>query len=208
VSTRRVVVLFFHPALERSRVNRVLGDAARDVPGITFWDLYERYPDFDVDVAAEQALLASHDRVVFHHPLYWYSAPPLLKQWQDLVLQHGWAYGSAGRALEGKWALHVTTTGGSAGAYAPGGHNRYTIPEFFRGFEQTAALCRMTWLPPYVAHGTHRMTPDDTRQHAAAYRRLLSALRDDQVDLAAAGRLACLSDDLDSALARAATEGR
>lgn len=200
MSPRRVLIVFVHPALEHSRINRVMADAVRDVPGCTFHDLYERYPDFDVDVAAEQELLLGHDVVVFQHPFYWYSAPPLLKQWQDLVLRHGWAYGSRGTALAGKIAMHVITTGGGPTAYSPGGHNHYTIPEFLRPLERTATLCRMTWLPPYAAQGTHRMTPAEAAAHAAHYQRLIEALRDDRVDLSAAQQLACISDELDRAL--------
>ena len=81
-----ILVLFAHPAFEKSRVNRHLADAVRDLPGITFHDLYEEYPDFEIDVAREQSLLLAHELVVFHHPFFWYSTPPIFKQWQDLVL--------------------------------------------------------------------------------------------------------------------------
>ena len=98
--TSTILILFAHPALEKSRVNRVL---IRDIPGIegvTFHDLYETYPDFDIDVAREQELLLAHDTIVLHHPFFWYSTPAMLKEWQDLVLEHGWAYGSGGNRAE------------------------------------------------------------------------------------------------------------
>jgi glutathione-regulated potassium-efflux system ancillary protein KefG len=50
----RVLVLFAHPALQKSRVNRELVREARQVEGITFRDLYEDYPEFDIDVPREQ----------------------------------------------------------------------------------------------------------------------------------------------------------
>jgi len=92
-----VLVLFAHPALEKSRVNRRLAAAVADLPGVTLHDLYEAYPDFDVDVKREQDLLVAHDVLVVQHPFYWYSTPALVKQWEDLVLEHGWAYGTAAR---------------------------------------------------------------------------------------------------------------
>ena len=98
----RVLVQFAHPAFERSRVHRRLLAHLPRREGITLNDLYEEYPAFDIDVAREQALLLAHDVVVFQHPFFWYSTPPLLKQWEDLVLEHGWAYGREGRALTGK----------------------------------------------------------------------------------------------------------
>jgi putative NADPH-quinone reductase len=84
----RILVLFAHPALERSRVNRRLADAVKNLSGVTFHDLYETYPEFDVDVEREQELLTRADLVVAQHPFFWYSTPALLKQWQDLVLEH------------------------------------------------------------------------------------------------------------------------
>ena len=76
---QRILILFAHPALQKSRVNALLAAAARPVPGVTFHDLYEAYPDFDIDVAREQKLLLDHDVIVFQHPFYWYSCPALLK---------------------------------------------------------------------------------------------------------------------------------
>ncbi len=51
-----VLIQFAHPALEKSRVNRHLIQAVRDLPGVYFNDLYENYPDFQIDVAHEQEL--------------------------------------------------------------------------------------------------------------------------------------------------------
>lgn len=195
-----VLILFAHPALEKSRVNRHLADAVRDLDGVTFHDLYEAYPDFFVDVAREQSLLTAHDVVVFHHPFYWYSAPPLLKQWQDLVLEHGWAYGSAGTALRGKRFLCVITTGGRESAYAHDGYNRFTVRELLAPLEQTAYLCGMEFLPPFIVHGTHRITPEDVDRHGRDYARVVTALRDGTADLAAARPLARLNADLDAVI--------
>ena len=200
----RVLVLFAHPALEKSRVHRRLVAelpalvAAR--PAITFHDLYEAYPDYDVDVAHEQALLLAHDVVVLQFPFYWYSAPPLVKQWEDLVLEHGWAYGSQGRMLEGKRLLCVLTAGGGASAYAHGGYNRFTVRELLAPVEQTAALCRMTFLPPFVVHGTHRMDDAGLAHEVVRYRTLLEALCDGRLD-AVEAEAATLGPVLDRLLA-------
>jgi glutathione-regulated potassium-efflux system ancillary protein KefG len=195
----RVLILFAHPALEKSRVNRRMAGAVRDLEGVTFNDLYEAYPDFDIDVAREQELLLEHDLIVLHHPFYWYSTPAILKEWQDLVLEHGWAYGSEGTALHGKAMLNVMTAGGSAEAYCAEGHNSYTIPEFLRPIEQTARLCGMEYLPPFVVHGTHSLGDAEIRAHAKEYRRAIEALRDGKIDLDAArarGRLNASLNDI------------
>lgn len=197
---RNILILFAHPAFQKSRVNRVLVEKIRDVPGVTFHDLYEAYPEFAIEVQVEQDLLAHHDVVVFHHPFFWYSTPAILKEWQDLVLQHGWAYGSTGTALRGKTMFNVITTGGREEAYQQEGHNRFTMRELLAPVEQTARLCGMEYLPPFVAHGTLRMTSREMEAHGADYRRLLEAIRDDRFDLDLVRSLPRLNSDLDRAI--------
>jgi glutathione-regulated potassium-efflux system ancillary protein KefG len=172
----KILVLFAHPMLEKSRVQHALVSTARTTANVTVHDLYEEYPDFDVDVRREQALLIQHDIVVLQHPFYWYSCPALMKQWIDLVLEHGWAYGRHGKALQGKKMVNVISLGGSDDAYKGSGLNRHTVREFLIPFEQTATLCRMEYLPPYVVHGTHKATEEDIRRHADAYALLLERL--------------------------------
>lgn len=87
----RVLILFAHPNLQSSRVHRRLIDRVPALPDVTFHDLYEAYPRLDIDIEREQELVEDHDVVIFQHPFFWYSTPPILKQWEDLVLEHGWA---------------------------------------------------------------------------------------------------------------------
>ncbi|MCB4822152.1 glutathione-regulated potassium-efflux system oxidoreductase KefF [Roseicella aerolata] len=176
--TQRILVLLAHPARRRSRANAALRRAAEGIADVTLHDLYEAYPDFLIDVDREQALLLRHDVIVFQHPVYWYSCPAILKEWQDLVLEHGFAYGRAGTALAGKALLSAVTAGGSEPAYGPEGLNRHSLVEFLRPFEATARLCRMRWLPPFILHGTHLLDEAALARHATAYRALLEGLRD------------------------------
>ena len=171
-----ILILFAHPALEKSHVHRRLLRSLPELPGLTLNDLYEHYPDYDVDVRREQELLSAHDTIVFQHPFYWYSVPPLLKQWQDLVLEHGWAYGSKGTALRGKRTVHVISTGGSAAAYQPAADNQFTVRALLAPWEQTARLCGMDFVPPFVIHGTHRLTAAGLEIEANRYREFLVAL--------------------------------
>jgi glutathione-regulated potassium-efflux system ancillary protein KefG len=192
------LILFAHPAYERSRVQRRLAEAVRDLSGVTFHDLYEAYPEFDIDVRREQALLLAHRLVVFQHPLYWYSTPALLKEWQDLVLEHGWAYGRGGDALRGKWFMSVLSAGGPEASYARDAANRFAVRELLAPIEQTARLCGMSVLPPFAVHGTHRLTPAAIDRHAADYRRTIEALRDGRLDAGRVGHLARINADLDA----------
>jgi len=174
--SRPVLILFAHPAYEKSRVHASLAAAVRDLPGVTFHDLYEEYPDLDIDVRREQALLTAHEVVVFQHPFYWYSVPPILKQWMDLVLEHGWAYGASGRALEGKVLQVVMTAGGREQAYGPEGFNRFSFREFLVPVEATARLCRMQFAEPWVVPGTHVMDAAGIAAAATSYAALIRRL--------------------------------
>ncbi|RYG04170.1 MAG: NAD(P)H oxidoreductase [Chitinophagaceae bacterium] len=181
----RILILFAHPAFEKSRVHKALVKQALQVEGVTFSDLYELYPDHDIDVDREQAVLLQHDIIIMQHPFYWYSSPAILKQWQDLVLEHGWAYGRGGTRLAGKYMMNAITAGGREDVYQETGHNRFTVRQLLSPFDQTAHLCKMHYLPPFVVHDTHRMTPETIQQYAKQYHDLLTALRDDRLDLPA-----------------------
>jgi glutathione-regulated potassium-efflux system ancillary protein KefG len=196
----KVLVLLAHPAFERSRVNRALLSAARDRPGVTLHDLYEEYPDLQIDVRREQEQLLAHDVFIFQHPFYWYSTPAILKEWQDLVLEHNWAYGLQGKALTGKVTFNVLSAGGPETAYQAGGYNGFTIRQLLAPYEATAALCHMTYLAPFVVHGSLRLTPTDVAPYVRDYQRLLDALVADRLDLSRAAAATRLNADLDALL--------
>lgn len=179
---KKTLVIFAHPAFQRSRVNAQLVEGIDNIEGVTFHDLYEQCPEFDLDIKREQSLLENHDIIGFHHPFFWYSTPAILKEWQDLVLEHGWAYGSEGNALRGKFFFNLITTGGSAEAYRPEGSAGYTLRQLLAPIEQTVRLCKMTFLPPYVVHGTHSISDEKVKVHKQNYHRMLSLFCDEQVD--------------------------
>lgn len=191
---QKILILFAHPALHRSRVNSKLIEGIEEIQGVYFHDLYKAYPDMHIDIDFEQQLLEQHDVIIFHHPVFWYSTPAILKEWQDLVLTHGWAYGSQGNALKGKLFLNVTTTGGPERAYLPGGHNRFTIRQLLAPIEQTAWLCKMTFLAPFAVHGTHSITPEETEEKRLEYHDLLRALKEGSIDIEKASKAGRIND--------------
>jgi len=175
-----VLVIVAHPELEQSRANRRLLQAARALQGklapgrLAVRDLYALYPDYLIDVGAEQAALAAARLVVWQQPVRWYGMPPLLKLWLDDVLAFGWAYGPDGRALRGKDLWLVASTGGPEDSYRPDSYNRYFFDAFLPPYEQTAALCGMRFLPPLVLHGAHKASEADLAAHAATYAQKLA----------------------------------
>ena len=132
-------------------------------------DLYRAYPDFLIDVAAEQARLAAHPLIVLQFPIHWYSTPPLLKEWIDTVLLHGFAYGTASSQLRGKRLMLAVTAGSPETDYGERGLHRFTLAEFLRPLEATAHLCGMIWLPPFILYGSSGLDPAERAEAAAAY---------------------------------------
>jgi len=191
---KNILILFAHPRFEQSRIHQALVKALPSSPSITFRDLYELYPDFNIDIQTEQELLLMHDVIIWQHPFYWYSAPPLLKQWIDMVLEFGWAYGPGGIYLKDKWAFNVISSGGTREVYQANGRNRYTVPEFLRPFEQTARLCGMHYLPPFAVQGTHKLDKPATEQYAAQFQRSILALINDEIDLSQTQSVEFLND--------------
>jgi glutathione-regulated potassium-efflux system ancillary protein KefF len=176
-STAPIVVIQAHPYPNHSRANRALGLAIDGLAGVDIRALYDRYPDFSIDVEAEQQALAAATVVVWQHPLYWYTSPALLKLWFEKVLTAGWAYGPGGVALRGKRCLWVVTTGGEGFDYTPSGVHQHVFDAFASVVRQTARFCGMSWLEPLVVHGAHQLEETELQAFGARYRATLMALR-------------------------------
>ncbi len=180
---KRVLVLLSHPNLSQSTVNRRMAQRASTIDGVSVVDLYALYPRYKIDIDAEQARLQAHDAIVFQFPFYWYSTPALLKEWQDLVLEHGFAYGTAGDKLAGKQLLVATTAGGAIDAYTEQGHNHFSIRTLLAPLEQTATLCQLQYLPPFVLFSSLAACKDKrVTEHVEQYAQVLEALRDNRLD--------------------------
>lgn len=176
---KKILILFAHPKFEESRANSILVNAVKDLEGVTFRDLYESYPAANIDVDIEQALLKEHDVIIWHHPIYWYSCPPLMKQWIDEVLEYNWAYGSNGNELKGKTCLSVVTTGGVKETYKKTGYHGDTLRQFMKPFEQIIRICKMNYLPPFSVMGVKKLSDEDLMKEAKQYIKLIELLKQD-----------------------------
>ncbi|MGD9419885.1 MAG: NAD(P)H-dependent oxidoreductase [Verrucomicrobiota bacterium JB025] len=169
----RTLIVFCHPALEKSRTNRALIEGVADLDGVTVSDLYERYPDFLIDVKREQDQLVEHERIVWQFPLFWYSTPSLMKEWMDVVFQYGWAYGRGGNALAGKRVKAVVTTGADAGSYTAEGFNGHTVRDLLLPLERSARMCGMEFAEPLVFYDALKLDGGGLARAVADYRKWL-----------------------------------
>ena len=183
----RLLVYYAHPGHQHSRVNKVLAEIGRNHPDLTFCDLYATYPRHQIDIDKEQQKLLEHDVILFQHPLFWYSTPSLIKEWIDLVLEHGFAFGAGGDKLQGKIMLNATSAAGPQDAYTSKGYQHYPLRTFLTPLEQTARLCHMSYCAPYVLYSALD-ADEETKipQHAKGYQDLLNAICRDNFDFSKA----------------------
>ena len=162
----KTLVLVFHPNMAASRVNRALAERAESLgDDVVVRRMYDLYPGFRIDIAA--------DRIVLQFPMYWFSSPPLLKKWEDDVLTYGWAYGSTGNALAGKELLVACSPGSSK--YGRESDYIYTVHEFLRPFQASANLCSLTYLKPFLTIGAMAISDEDLAKRVEDYETTLKA---------------------------------
>ena len=142
----KILIVLAHPNIENSLGNKSIIEKFKTLhPDVEVDDLYKLYPDFKIDVKKEQEKLTKADFIILQFPMFWYNAPALMRQWFESVLEHGFAYGSKGKALEGKKLILSFTTGSPVDAYKEGGMQNYSFETLTAGFHQLANLCSMKW---------------------------------------------------------------
>jgi putative NADPH-quinone reductase len=145
----RTLVIVSHPDIQGSSSQQFLKESLPTHEKITFHHLEEWYPDGRIDCIAEQKLMQEHDRIIFQFPLYWYSSPAMLKQWQDEVLTESFAFGVHGTALRGKSFGLVLVIGNSEKAYQAGGREGFSLSAITIPFQAMAKKVGMHFLKPF-----------------------------------------------------------
>jgi len=116
--------------------------------------------------------------VVYQHPIYWYSTPAIIQEWQEAVLTRGFAYGPGGTALRGKALTQALSTGAAPESYRRGAEHGFSLSEILRPVEQTARFCGMDYLAPFVVQGVGGLDTATLERQARRYRSHLEQLRD------------------------------
>ena len=178
---KKLLVNYAHPGQRHSQINNAMAQEAQSIDGLSFIDLYAWYPSLMIDIDQEQQRLRDHDLIVFQFPLFWSSAPALVKEWLDLVLEPGFAWGAGGDKLVGKKVMLAITAGSPQAAYSKTGVQGADLADFLLPLHRAFELCQMTCLPPYVLFDAQGLfEPDGTRRHMAhiaGYGRLLRTLQ-------------------------------
>ncbi len=89
----KTLMILAHPAIEKSIGNKIISKNFSKENNTEVRHLDQLYPDFNIDVKAEQEALLSADTIILQFPLFWYNVPAILKHWIDTVFEYGFAFG-------------------------------------------------------------------------------------------------------------------
>ncbi len=179
---RKILILLAHPELHRSDIHAKLLPMLQSREAVSLVDLYGEYPDFYVDVKKEQNRLLSHDVVLFQYPLYWFSAPSILKEWQDGVLEYGFAYGENGDKLQGKAFGQILSMGTASEDFQPETGRISSLDKLLLPQKSMAALCGMHNLPHLALYDAGSAHEEGRFEgFKLAYLNLIDALADETV---------------------------
>lgn len=167
----RTLILNFHPAPDDSRANRALASAAGGLPGVQVVEMQTLYPNGAIDTDIEAARLLAVDRLILQFPVQWYSAPPLLKVWQNTLLTRMYymAAETEGDRLVGMPVMVAATAGNTPAAYTPEGANGFPLEDLMLPLRATAHRCGWLWAPPFLVHEANRSTPATLAAEADRY---------------------------------------
>ncbi|WP_392564135.1 NAD(P)H-dependent oxidoreductase [Orbus wheelerorum] len=175
----KTLIIVAHPNMQDSVINkRWIKELALYPEKFTIHDLYSTYPDEQINVEQEQALIESHDNLVLQFPIYWFNCTPLLKKWLDEVFTYGWAYGSKGKKLMGKKIALAVSLGSKKEEY----QEPFTLTNLLRPFEATINYVNGHYQGAFTLYGTHTepdkvsITQQIIEQNAKDYVQFLSDL--------------------------------
>lgn len=161
---KHVLVISGHTNLKESVANKtILETLEKKLPDAEIVKLDELYPDYQIDVKAEQEKLLRADIIVLQFPVFWYSAPSILERWMEETFKHGFSHGSTGDKLKGKKLVLSFTTGAPEAMYSRDGAMGYDIDDFLPCFKATCRLTQMDYAGYVFTGGVsygNRTTPE------------------------------------------------
>ncbi len=171
---KNVLIVSGHPDLSVSFANKtILAELERLLPQAEVVRLDALYPEYKVDVKAEQERLLRADVIVWQFPVQWYGTPSLLHKWMEQVLSFGFAYGDGGEGkrgdkLKGKRLLLSFTSGSPETMYRYGGGQGYPIEDYLPRYKQTAVLCGLEWMGYVYSGGYSYLVLSDEKKRKEA----------------------------------------
>ncbi|MCS3798859.1 NAD(P)H-dependent oxidoreductase [Niastella sp. OAS944] len=177
----KTLIVVIHPNLSSSVINkRWVQELQKHPDKYVVHNLYSTYPNGIIDIAREQQLIESFDKIIFQFPFYWFNCPPLFKQWLDEVLTYGWAYGSkSGYKVQNKKIGLAITAGIDEEEYTTAGKYKYTLKELTAPFEITFAYVKANYQPLFAYYGfEYNVQPEKIEKSVLAYLSYVAAFNE------------------------------
>lgn len=165
----KTLIILAHPDIKKSKINKALCESIQNMSNITLHNLYATYPDAKIDASKEIGLLKSHDKIIFQFPLYWFSSPSILKEWQDVVFS-SILYSQEPKLLLGKAFQIVTSVGSPKEKYTADGRNQKNIEEIFTPITLSAIYMGMKPQEAFCVYNAMGMTDELLLQSAKDYK--------------------------------------
>ena len=161
----KALVIYSHTYPETSVAGKAILEVLEVTPGFEVRNIDALYPDLNkIDIAAEQKALVEADVIIFQHPIFWFGVPAALKRWMEVVLQHGFAYGTDGDKLQGKKFIHSFTAASGADTYAGELGRALRAP-----IEASALYCGLEYLRAFPLYGQLALVNPNVAQEAKAH---------------------------------------
>jgi putative NADPH-quinone reductase len=179
------LIILAHPRFDSSLANKtIIEELQRSKENHEVRNIHQLYPDYKINIQAEQDALLRHDTILLQYPFYWLNLPAILKHWIDEVFAYQFAYGSQGDKLRGKNLIPSFTVGAAEKEYHLSGKHHMRIYEFCKSLEHTAIYAQMNYVEPVCFFGaslnveafTEEEIKGNAKQHTRKIIRILEQL--------------------------------
>ncbi|KAA8732164.1 NAD(P)H-dependent oxidoreductase [Acinetobacter qingfengensis] len=152
------LMILSHPNFEQSIANKtIVTELTKQRHDLEVRHIYDLYPDYKIDVTAEQTALLKHDLVILQYPMYWFNMPAILKIWFDQVFTYQFAYGSQGDKLKHKKLLASLTVGQPEHNFIVE-QNFHLMESFLKAVKASAQYAQMDYIDPIFLYDIATVT--------------------------------------------------
>lgn len=165
---KNILIINGHTDFKASIANKkIIEVLEKQLSTVRIVNLIELYPDFKIDIEAEQVNLSWAEIIILQFPFFWYSAPSILERWMEETFQHGFSHGRTGDKLKGKKLILSFTTGAPENMYNHDAAVGYTIDDFLSCYKATCRMTQMIYCGDIYTCGVSystRATPEHIEQ--------------------------------------------
>ena len=167
--SKNVLIILAHDDMKISRVNKRFIQEIKDESNVEIRDLKALYPDYKIDIQAEQNSIKKADKIVFQFPMFWFNAPSILKEWIDKVYSIGFAFdidenGYQRRELNKKEFMLAVSMGGHESAYSG---DYKSVDECLTPYIYTSKFCGMKVSEPFYSYRAMQNLKDEKLEELA-----------------------------------------